>query len=121
MSIRLKQLNRVSLVRRDDDWALRVPFESPTSLAAQRPLVRALHLSRWSAGIEVTTLITGDAALRAAGMLLPAINVQGAKRDEVDAAVHLIERSRRSRRVCSRGTRAQGDGRQRRSADADHR
>jgi len=50
--------------------------------------------ARWAAnmngGNEVSTLIRGDAALRAAGKLLPAINRSGARRAQVDDAVRII-------------------------------
>ena len=65
--IRLKELNRVRIVGTNEAWALRLPLQDGQ-----------------------TTLIDGDAALYAAGKVLPAINVQGAKRGEVDSAVQLI-------------------------------
>jgi hypothetical protein len=113
VNIRLKQLNRVSIVQQDDSWALRVPFESPPALPTFRRAIRALIPSSWTTGTEETTLITGDAALRAAGKLLPAINVQGAKRDEVHAAVNLIEEAQDPASLFARYA-GQGYGRLRR-------
>ncbi len=88
VAIRLKQLNRVSIVPDDEGWALRVPFQPPGSAASSSDA----RLSGWrfNQGIELATLITGDAALQAASKLLPAINASGAKRGEVESAVQLI-------------------------------
>jgi hypothetical protein len=89
VAIRLKQLNRVSIIPSDEGWALRVPFQPPafgqTSPAASR--TRGWRLNQ---GVELATVITGDAALQAASKLLPAINASGAKRGEVESAVQLI-------------------------------
>ena len=90
-SLRLKQLYNVSIVPHDNEWALRVPFVSPQTGGVGRSTARRLRLSRLVPGIELTALITGEDAIRAAGKLLPAINVSGAKRDEVNDAVSLIE------------------------------
>ena len=89
VAIRLKQLNHVSIVQADEGWALRVPFQPPPSSEAAPPGTRA---SGWlfNDRVELASLITGDAALQAAGRLLPAINASGAKRGEVDSAVQLI-------------------------------
>jgi len=89
IAIRLKQLNRVSIVEADEGWALRVPFAPP--LGSNETSVGS-RIGRWriNAGIEVSTLLTGEAALQAAGKLLPAINASGAKRGEVESAVQLI-------------------------------
>ncbi len=87
--IRLKQLNRVSLVGHEDGWALRIPYE------VQEPSValtgRSFHLVETKT--ESTALLIGDAAMQAAGKLLPAINRSGAKRAEVESAVDLIEQT----------------------------
>jgi hypothetical protein len=91
-SLRLKQLNSVSIIPHDNEWALSVPFVLPQTGAVRRSVARALRLSRLVPGVELTALITGEDAIRAAAKLLPAINVAGAKRDEVHDAVSLIER-----------------------------
>lgn len=89
--LRFKQLNNVAIVPHDNEWALRVPFVAPETDGSGQSTARTLRLSRWVPGIEFTALITGDDAIRAAGKLLPAINVGGATRDEVRDAVSLIE------------------------------
>jgi len=88
VAIRLKQLNRVSIVPDDEGWALRVPFQPPGSATSSSD--SRLRGWRFNQGIELATLITGDAALQAASKLLPAINASGAKRGEVESAVQLI-------------------------------
>jgi hypothetical protein len=87
VGIRLKQLSKVSIVADNGDWALRLPFET-----GQTPRVFGMRPSWVSRleGEETSTLLHGDAALRAAGKLLPAINRSGAKRDEVNEAVKII-------------------------------
>jgi len=88
VSIRLKQLSKVSIVTDEGEWGLRVPFESapsPVFFGTRGPWVSPLK-----AGAEMSTVLRGDAALRAAGKLLPAINRSGAKRAEVDDAVRII-------------------------------
>jgi hypothetical protein len=89
VAIRLKQLNRVSIVQADGGWALRVPIQppSPSESPTARPYAPGW---RFTHGIELISLISGDEALQAAGKLLPAINAAGAKRGEVDSAVQLI-------------------------------
>jgi hypothetical protein len=79
VAIRLKQLSRISIVESEGGWGLRIPFHSARVHTASTPTER-----------EVTAIVSGATALRAASKLLPAINAQGAKRDEVDAAVHMI-------------------------------
>jgi len=80
VAIRKKQLEHTSLVRLDDDsWGLRVSMRKPGGREAMelRP--------------ESTVLLyTGSEALRAASKLLPAVNEQGAKSDEVQSAVKII-------------------------------
>jgi hypothetical protein len=86
--IRLKQLGRAAIVAEDGDWALSVAFE------AEPPRngfgLQTGWASRFSDAQEVSTVLRGDAALRAAGTLLPAINRSGATRDEVRDAVRII-------------------------------
>jgi hypothetical protein len=89
VAIRLKQLNRVSIVQADEGWALRVPLQPPLPTESSAASARAPGW-RFKHGIELASLITGDEALQAAGKLLPAINAAGAKRGEVDSAVQLI-------------------------------
>jgi hypothetical protein len=88
VAIRLKQLNRVSIVPADEGWALRVPFQpSSNDASASASRTRGWQFNN---SIELATLLTGDSALQAASKLLPAINASGAKRGEVDSAVKLI-------------------------------
>jgi hypothetical protein len=88
--IRLKQLSRISIVESDGSWGLRVPFHSQRVHTAPTATERALKPWTFESGAEVTAIVTGAAALQAASKLLPAINAQGAKRDEVDSAVRMI-------------------------------
>jgi hypothetical protein len=89
VAIRLKQLMRVSVIRMDDDWALRIPFEVPAPRRVLSPDDRLVEPSRWTK-VEETALVRGDSALQAASKLLPAINASGARRRDVEAAVELI-------------------------------
>jgi hypothetical protein len=89
--IRLKQLNRISLVGTEGGWGLRIPYEAPTRLQAIVESKKTFKLVETRK--EKTTLLTGEEALRAAAKILPAINVHGAKRNEVQTAVGLIERT----------------------------
>ncbi len=88
VGIRLKQLGKAAIVPDGESWALRVAFESgrPHDIAGM-PASWAMRLN---GSDEVWTMIRGDAALRAAGKLLPAINRSGAKRGDVDEAVRII-------------------------------
>src|SRR5436305_2047643 len=62
--VRKKQLEKVAIVRANDDWAIRVPL----------------------ARDGVPTVFTGRDALQAASKLLPAINERGARAGEVQSA-----------------------------------
>lgn len=89
--VRLKQLNRVALVHDDDArWALRLSFERPADLPMYFGRFRPWN--GLSPGVEEAITLRGDAALVAAGKLLPAINASGAMRSEVTAAVGIVER-----------------------------
>jgi hypothetical protein len=90
VSIRLRQLSRIAVVSADDGWALSIPFQ----LSAERVELangRFLQGSRWNAGMEYTETVRGAEAIRLAARLLPAINASGARRDEVQSAVGMIE------------------------------
>src|SRR5215467_5396013 len=95
VQIRLRQLGKAAIVAEDGEWALSVAFEGeptrnpfglPTGWSSQRSPFDRL----FGDGHESTTVLRGDAALRAAGKLLPAINRSGATRDEVRDAVRII-------------------------------
>jgi hypothetical protein len=86
VNIRLKQLGKAALVRDGGEWALRVAFDSST----RRMVFGRFVAPQLNDGDEMATLIHGDAALRAASKILPAINRSGARRNEVDNAVRII-------------------------------
>ena len=88
VKIHLKQLGKVAIVPDEGDWALHVAFDSgptPGTIGQKYPWA-----ARLGEGAEASTVLRGDAALQAAGKLLPAINRSGAKRGEVDDAVKII-------------------------------
>lgn len=74
--IRKNQLEHTSLTPADDGWALRVSMRKPGARDDPR--------------VPRELLFHGAQALRAAARLLPAINEQGAKKDQVQDAVKLI-------------------------------
>jgi hypothetical protein len=91
--IRSDQLSRVSIIPHEEGgWALRVSFPAPVSgkLVSSDP---SGAVTTYKSGSELSAVFKGSAAVEAAGRLLPAINAAGAKRDEVQSAVQLIERS----------------------------
>lgn len=90
VAIRLKQLHRLSIVRVEQDWGLRILFEAPSGETESPAALIAQKVPRWLSGDEIAWLVTGDAALHAAGKLLPAMNAAGAKRGDVESAVELI-------------------------------
>jgi hypothetical protein len=89
IAIRLKELNRVSIVRASEGWALRVPFQSPPRITPKAGDAE-VDVHPLASGMGLSILISGDEALRTAGKLLPALNETGAKRAEVESAVNLI-------------------------------
>jgi hypothetical protein len=91
VAIRLKQLNRVSVVRVDDGWGLNIPISGARN-AIVLPSGRIMRPNPLNAQPDQLRLLTGEDALRAAAKLLPAINSSGAKKDEVASAVELIGR-----------------------------
>jgi hypothetical protein len=90
VAIRLKQLNRVSIVEGAGGWGLRIPFPDASSQPGSRVAGRRPPPWKFETTVEAATIITGAAALHAASKLLPAINATGAKKDEVDSAVRMI-------------------------------
>ncbi len=88
VELRIDQLNKVSIVPESAGWALRVFFRAPRagSLPGD-PLGNPLA---YEAGKELFADVRGNLALHAAGILLPAINSSGAKRQQVNEAVNLI-------------------------------
>jgi hypothetical protein len=88
INVRLKQLGKAAIVPEEDDWALEVAYENSVPqriFGLSKPW--ALRLA---GGAETTTTLRGDAAIAAAGKLLPAINRSGARRAQVDDAVRII-------------------------------
>jgi hypothetical protein len=81
--IRKKQLDKIAVVRANDDWALRVPL----------PKV---------GGEARVGVFSGPDAMRAAAKLLPAMNERGAKKDEVQSAVKLITEAEDPHRLFQR-------------------
>lgn len=110
--IRLKQLNRASIVAHEDSWALRIPYELPKVSSEIASKAKSFRLVETK--VEVSALLTGNDAIRAAGMLLPAINAAGAKKTEVQSAVGIIEEAAKPEDLFerySRTTRKLGYGR----------
>jgi hypothetical protein len=91
--IRQKQLSRLSIVRENDDWGLRVLFQTSPKLPVELSNGRQLQGSAWTVNTEIAAVLTGDEALRAASKLLPAINASGANRTELEAAIRIIGES----------------------------
>jgi hypothetical protein len=71
--IRRKRLQKISIIRVDETWGLRVP--------------------RGKKGREEPTVFTGESALRAASKILPAVNERGAGQRDVASAVDLVTQS----------------------------
>ena len=90
--VRLKELNRVSVVRVDDTWGLGVPIPVDRRVPVVLPSGRIFRTKLLNAPSETmsTRILTGADAMRAAAKLLPAINARGAKKEEVASAVDII-------------------------------
>jgi hypothetical protein len=76
--LRNKDMKRIVLSSDGDAWTLRMPYDSRRS----RP-----------EGAPKEVLFTGADALRAAAGVLPAINLKGANREQVNDAVRFLERT----------------------------
>lgn len=87
--VRQKQLPGVSLMQLEGQWGLRIPSRDADAEPIRLSNGRALQISRFTA--EGGVLVVGDDALRAAAMLLPAVNDTGATRSDVQLAVRVIE------------------------------
>jgi hypothetical protein len=72
-------------------WELHVAHEWTDDPAWWANLGRDLRSPNALEGSREVTILSGDAALRAAGQLLPQINASGARPREVQSAVRLIE------------------------------
>lgn len=82
--IRGRDIKRIVLASDGDEWSLRIPYNSGKGdTATHKPDV----------------LITGEAALRAAATILPAVNVKGGSKDEVQDAVRHLEQAPDAQRL----------------------
>jgi hypothetical protein len=101
-TVRLKQLERAAIVWHESDWGLRVAYEMSNREAPRErsPFAIQRPIGGWKR--DETVILSGDAALRAAGQLLPAINAEGAKRSEVESAVRIVEQTAEPSRLFSR-------------------
>jgi hypothetical protein len=88
VNIRLKQLSKAAIVNNNGEWALRVAYDSGRSHSVFGN--EMTWMARLNESAEMSTVIHGEAALRAASKILPAINRSGAKRSEVVNAVRII-------------------------------
>src|SRR6185503_11830570 len=102
VDIRAKQLHRVSVVYASQGWGIRIPFTIESGEAVNLSNGRRLQGSRWNTGAEHFAVLEGNAAIQAASKLLPAINESGAKRDEVQSAVSIIEEANGAASLFSR-------------------
>jgi hypothetical protein len=100
--VRRKQLHRITVVRDEDSWALRMPFEVASGEGIALANGRKRQASRWNPAAERTTIVRGVDAIQAVSKLLPAINESGAKREEVQSAVRLIEEASRPEALFAR-------------------
>jgi hypothetical protein len=89
IEIRGQLVRQIKIDAHGDDWALIVPFEKPRN----RLIQWATSLSTPDPKIVDHEVLTGDFALRTAAKVLPAMNWGGGRKDEVRAAVDLLEES----------------------------
>jgi hypothetical protein len=82
--IRGKDIKRIVLASDGDEWSLRVPYNRG-------------HLT--SDDYPRDVLITGEAALRAAATILPAVNVKGGNKEQVQEAVRHLEQTPDAQRL----------------------
>jgi hypothetical protein len=85
-TVRAHMLRDVRIAPEGDDWSLAVTYDlEPSGMT---------KIASWISGPpKRVALLQGDDALRAAGQILPALNVAGGKSKDVTSAVDLIERS----------------------------
>ncbi|MGH7669304.1 MAG: hypothetical protein ACRENQ_07395 [Gemmatimonadaceae bacterium] len=96
--VEAEHVAKVNLIPDDNElgWALRVPIsrnrfklpDAPGGLDGT-PIPRLVP--RGKNGRRTSAVFVGDEAIRIAGKILPKINASGAKREEVQSAVKLIE------------------------------
>jgi hypothetical protein len=83
--IRKDEMSKAALVRVDDRWGLKLTYRRGGMTGLDR---KAVSFRMKDATYDVT--LTGEDALRTAGKLMPAINEEGAKAQDVQSAVKLI-------------------------------
>lgn len=94
--VRKKQLDRVSVVRTNQEWGLRVPLsrswarENGRWPSTDEDSIRPRRRHTREVEPRPSVVFTGREALQAASKLLPAINDRGARADEVQSAVHIV-------------------------------
>jgi hypothetical protein len=106
-----KDLDRVWLVQAEatDGWSIEVPY---------RPVERIGLLGARGKGSRQTALISGPAAIRAAGHILPKVNAWGGSNSQVRSAVSLIEEARSPERLFERAATSEVDSRRLKKMDA---
>jgi hypothetical protein len=80
-----RDMKRIVIGSEDQNWTLRFPY----------------HSDRWGKTSSTKVVLTGEEALRAASSILPAVNVKGATRAEVDNAVSILEQTPETVRLFS--------------------
>ena len=87
--IRRKQLDKAALVNAEDGWGLKLSIKG-RGVEGLDSSAASFRMKKENA-FEVT--LRGEQALKAAGKLLPAVNEQGAKAQDVQSAVRIIGES----------------------------
>lgn len=76
--LRTREMKRIVLASEGDEWSLRMPYN--------------LGVLKANKEHRLVT-VTGDDALRAAGSILPAMNLRGGSKDDVQRAVRHLEQN----------------------------
>ena len=97
LSVIHKDLSRVELSGSDDEdgWSLIVPY---------RPIEKSGMFSTQGKGNRETTVLSGPAAIRAAGHILPKLNSWGGTQAQVRDAVARVEDARAPERLFARAS-----------------
>lgn len=114
VNIRRSHLWQTAVVPSENGWALRIPHEVPWLQPVRLSNGGKFRASRWSP-LEHVAVVAGDEALRAVSSLLPAMNETGAKRDEVNDAVRIIEEGSEPAAIIERYTGIPRDEKRRRA------
>ena len=91
--LRRSQLARVMITRIGSEWALRIPVQGADAGPIRLSNGRFLQASRLTEVQESSVRLTGPDALRAAALILPAVNAAGANRSQVSSAVQLMDKA----------------------------